>query len=48
MIRQAAESTLTYQSTGDQQTVALQMRALVDDNVSDPYQNVGYLLDQTA
>lgn len=48
MIRQAAESTLTYQTTGDQQTVALQMRALVDDNVSDPYQSVGYLLDQTA
>jgi hypothetical protein len=48
MIRQAAESTLSYASTGDQQSVALQMRALVDDNVSDPFQNVGYLLDQTA
>jgi hypothetical protein len=48
MIRQAAESTLSYASTGDQQSVALQMRGLVDDNVSDPYQNVGYLLDQTA
>jgi hypothetical protein len=48
MIRQAAESTLSYASTGDQQSVALQMRALIDDNVSDPYSNVGYLLDQTA
>jgi hypothetical protein len=48
MIRQAAESTLSYASTGDQQTVALQMRGLVDDNVSDQYQNVGYLLDQVA
>jgi hypothetical protein len=48
MIRQAAESTLTYASTGDQQTVALQMRGLVDDNVSDPYESVGYLLDQVA
>lgn len=48
MIRQAAESTLSYASTGDQQSVALQMRGLVDDNVSDPYLNVGYLLDQTA
>jgi hypothetical protein len=48
MIRQAAESTFGYASTGDQQSVALQMRALVDDNISDPYQNVGYLLDQTA
>jgi hypothetical protein len=38
MIRQAAESTLSYASTGDQQSVALQMRGLVDDNVSDPYQ----------
>jgi hypothetical protein len=46
MIRQAAESTLSYASTGDQQSVALQMRGLVDDSVSDPYQNVGYLLDQ--
>jgi hypothetical protein len=48
MIRQAAESTLSYAATGDQQSVALQMRGLVDDNISDPYQNVGYLLDQTA
>jgi hypothetical protein len=24
------------------------MRGLVDDNVTDPYRNVGYLLDQTA
>lgn len=48
MIRQAAESTLPYTSTGDQQSVALQMRALLDDNVSDPYQQVGYMLDQTA
>jgi hypothetical protein len=48
MIRQAAESTLPYASTGDQQSVALQMRALVDDTVADQYQNVGYLLDQTA
>jgi hypothetical protein len=48
MIRQAAEATLGYASTGDQQSVALQMRGLVDDNVADPYQNVGYLLDQTA
>jgi hypothetical protein len=48
MIRQAAETSLGYASTGDQQTVALQMRGLVDDNVTDPYQNVGYLLDQTA
>src|SRR4051812_5793680 len=48
MIRQAAESTLDYASTGDQQAVALQMRGLVDDNVADPYQSVGYLLDQVA
>jgi hypothetical protein len=48
MIRQAAESSLGYASTGDQQSVALQMRGLVDDNVSDQYQNVGYMLDQTA
>jgi hypothetical protein len=48
MIRQAAESTLSYASSGDQQSVALQMRGLVDDNVADQYQNVGYLLDQTA
>jgi hypothetical protein len=48
MIRQAAETSLGYASTGDQQTVALQMRGLVDDNVTDPFQNVGYLLDQTA
>jgi hypothetical protein len=48
MIRQAAESTLGYASTGDQQAVALQMRGLVDDNVADPYQSVGYLLDQVA
>jgi hypothetical protein len=48
MIRQAAESTLTYASTGDQQSAPLQMRGLVDDNVADPYQNVGYLLDQVA
>jgi hypothetical protein len=48
MIRQAAESTLSYASTGDQQSVALQMRGLVDDNVSDPYRNVGYMLDQVA
>jgi len=48
MIRQAAEATLNYASTGDQQSVALQMRGLVDDNVSDPYQNVGFLLDQTS
>lgn len=47
-IRQAAESSFSYASTGDQQTVALQMRALVDDNVADQYQNVGYLMDQTA
>lgn len=45
-IRQAAESTLTYQSTGDQQSVAFQMRALVDDNIVDPYSNVGFILDQ--
>lgn len=48
MIRQAAEATMSYASTGDQQSTALQMRGLVDDNVSDPYQNVGYLLDQVA
>jgi hypothetical protein len=48
MIRQAAESTLSYASTGDQQSVALQMRGLVDDNVTDPYQQVGYLLDQVG
>jgi hypothetical protein len=48
MIRQAAESTLGYASTGDQQSVALQMRGLVDDTVADQYQHVGYLLDQTA
>jgi hypothetical protein len=48
MIRQAAESSTSYASTGDQQSVALQMRALLDDNVSDPYQQVGYMLDQTA
>jgi hypothetical protein len=48
MIRQAAESSLSYASTGDQQSVALQMRGLVDDNVSDPYENVGYMLDQTS
>lgn len=48
MIRQAAESTLSYASTGDQQSVALQMRGLVDDNVADPFQNVGYMLDQVA
>jgi hypothetical protein len=48
MIRQAAESTLSYASTGDQQSIALQMRALVDDNVTDQYEQVGYLLDQTA
>lgn len=48
MIRQAAESTLTYTSTGDQQAVALQMRALTDDNITDPFSTVGYLLDQTA
>jgi hypothetical protein len=48
MIRQAAETSQAYASTGDQQTVALAMRGLVDDNVTDPYQNVGYLLDQTA
>jgi hypothetical protein len=48
MIRQAAESTLSYASTGDQQSVALQMRGLIDDNVSDPYQSVGYVLDQVA
>jgi hypothetical protein len=47
MIRQAAESTLTYQSTGDQQSVALQMRALSDDVVADPYRTIGYMLDQT-
>lgn len=46
-IRQAAESTLTYQSTGDQQSVAFQMRGLVDDNIVDPYSNVGFILDQT-
>lgn len=48
MIRQAAEATLNYASTGDQQSVALQMRGLIDDNVTDPYQTVGYMLDQTA
>ena len=48
MIRQAAESSLGYASTGDQQSVALQMRGLLDDNVQDPYESVGYLLDQTA
>jgi hypothetical protein len=48
MIRVAAESTTPYASTGDQQSVALSMRGLVDDNVSDQYQNVGFLLDQTA
>jgi hypothetical protein len=48
MIRVAAESTLSYASTGDQQAVAFSMRGLVDDNVSDQYSNVGYLLDQTA
>lgn len=48
MIRQAAESTLTYTATGDQQSVALQMRGLADDNITDPYSTVGYLLDQTA
>lgn len=47
MIRQAAESMLTYQSTGDQQSVAFQMRALVDDNITDLYSNVGLILDQT-
>lgn len=47
-IRIAAETSMSYASTGDQQSVALQMRGLVDDNVSDPYQNVGYLLDQVA
>lgn len=48
MIRQSAESTLSYASTGDQQSVALQMRGLVDDNVADPFQNVGYMLDQVS
>jgi hypothetical protein len=48
MIRQAAESTLSYASTGDQQSVALQMRALVDDNVADQYEQAGYLLDQVG
>jgi hypothetical protein len=48
MIRQAAESSLPYASTGDQQSVALQMRALIDDVVADPFSNVGYMLDQTA
>jgi hypothetical protein len=47
-IRTAAESSLGYASTGDQQSVALAMRGLVDDNISDPFQSVGYLLDQTA
>jgi hypothetical protein len=48
MIRQAAESTLGYAATGDQQSVAFNMRALRDDNVSDPYQTIGYMLDQVA
>jgi hypothetical protein len=47
MIRTAAESSLAYASTGDQQSVAVSMRALPDENVSDPYQSVGYMLDQT-
>lgn len=48
MIKQAAESSLAYASTGDQQSVAVSLRGLVDDNIADPYSNVGYMLDQTA
>lgn len=47
-IRTAAETSLGYASTGDQQSAAMAMRGLVDDNVADPFQNVGYMLDQTV
>lgn len=45
--RQAAEVSFgPYQASGDQVKAALSMRGLADETVSDPFQNVGYFLDQ--
>lgn len=46
--RSDAESSLTYQASGDQQSVAFNMTMYPDTTVSDPYSQVGYLLDQVA
>jgi hypothetical protein len=44
--RTAAESSMVYQASGDQQSVALNMRAYSDPRITDPYQRVGYMRDQ--
>jgi hypothetical protein len=46
MVRSPIDASLTYASTGEQQSVPLRMRALVDELISDDFSNVGYLLDQ--
>lgn len=40
------EATLPYQSTGEQQRIPLNMRAMVDDAVQVDTDRVGYILDQ--
>lgn len=44
--RAGSETSLSYAATGEQQRAALNIRALPDTTISDPYLTVGYLRDQ--
>lgn len=46
MQRSPIEATMTYASTGEQQSVPLRMRALADETVAVLTDNVGFILDQ--
>lgn len=46
MQRSPVESSMTYASTGEQQSVVLRMRALADETVSVETDTVGFILDQ--
>lgn len=44
--RAGNETTLSYAATGEQQRAALNVRALPDSTISDPYLTIGYMRDQ--
>lgn len=46
--RGSAEVDLSYAATGPNQAIAARWVGLVDDNVSDEYSAIGYILDQVA
>jgi hypothetical protein len=46
--RGSAEVDLSYSSTGPNQSIAARWTGLVDDNVANEYESIGYVLDQVA